>query len=579
MKVGKIARAYILYEEEEEMRTKKEAKMLLKKAVMSLVMMCVMLSMSITAFATEGSSADPRDSVLRLVLAYVGDDGTRIDYQAGTCFLINDEYVITNNHVVNVDDAVLTAMQQNFQLAEKPAANDPHIRLFLMVNNDMSIEATKHSNVFSEQMDFAAVKLSEKIYDRTPIALGDSDQVQVKDEVFAVGFPANSISTKDWNTSEDVSTVDGIISKLTEMHSADIFEHTAPLNYGNSGGPLLNDANEVIAINTGGIAIDAEQKNYSIQINQVKSALDTFGIAYSTSAGQMVSNDVNEEDKTDSNGAEDTTEEDTTDLLKNQLQSAINSAEALDTENSTEESVKILTDSISAGKGLVANDAATETELQTAIDNINTASTNLEEKPSTNIFLIVGIVAGVVVVVIIVVVVVVSNGKKKNKSQQRPMASTPMGGVPTPGTPMNGAPMGGMQTPAQPMPAAPMPPTDVLGAVGETSLLSAGETTLLSNNSAYMIRVKNGERISVNLPRFTIGRERSKVNYCVADNTSISRNHAAIVKKGADYYVVDQGAANLSFLNGTQLVPNKETLLKDRDKIKLAEEVFEFYIQ
>lgn len=41
----------------------------------------------------------------------------------------------------------------------------------------------------------------------------------------------------------------GIISKVTVTGKVDVIEHTASLNNGNSGGPLLNADNEVIGIN------------------------------------------------------------------------------------------------------------------------------------------------------------------------------------------------------------------------------------------------------------------------------------------------------------------------------------------
>ena len=76
-----------------------------------------------------------------------------------------------------------------------------------------------------------------------------------------MGFPEDSVQNKKFNTKEDVSISDGIISKVTVTGSVDIIEHTAPLNNGNSGGPLLNADNQVIGINE--FIID--QKNYSIQ--------------------------------------------------------------------------------------------------------------------------------------------------------------------------------------------------------------------------------------------------------------------------------------------------------------------------
>lgn len=133
----------------------------------------------------------------------------------------------------------------------------------------------------------------------------------------------------------------------------------------------------------------------------------------------------------------------------------------------------------------------------------------------------------------------------------------------------------------QPMPT-PVAPTMSQEGAGETTLLNqgAGETSILGGgaSSAYLVRRKNGQKIMVNVQNFKIGKERSRVNYCVSDNSSISRVHCEIVKRGADYYVVDKGATNFTFVNGIQLSPNTETLLSNNAVLKLSDEEFEFHL-
>ena len=77
---------------------------------------------------------------------------------------------------------------------------------------------------------------------------------------------------------------------------------------------------------------------------------------------------------------------------------------------------------------------------------------------------------------------------------------------------------------------------------------------------------------------FAIGKERRRVIYCVSYNTSVSRYHAIITKKGSDYYVADQKSSNFTYVNGVQLSPYQETLLTDRSTLKLSDEEFEFHL-
>lgn len=550
-------------------------KRITKKAAQILTLiiaLCMMLTMTLPVMAQDETNGlvateDPRDSIMLMTMGYEDDNGVYYAYKGGTCFLINDEYVLTNKHVVTLtSQEELDGLREMTGIADLQAS-DSHLKLYLYVNRDMKVAASMHDSVNSDDMDFAAVKLAEKIYDRKPVALGDSDVVQTKDTVYAMGFPADSVSTKDYNTKEDVSTVEGAVSKLTVTGNVDIIEHTAPLNLGNSGGPLLDEEDNVVGLNT----FIAGKKNYSIQINYIKKGLDTFGIPYVTGSAGAVPVDGKTDGTTgeDDNKTEEEQKPDNTAILA-ELQSALSDAKSVDTENYTEESVKVLDDCIGTAEAVLANSDAEAIEIQSATDDLNDAITDLEEKSGPNMMLIIIIAAAVILVVVIIIIVVVMSGKKKNAvSSQAPVPQLKPQQSQTPPSNSNAW--------AQP----PVQQETVPEGAGETTLLDAGagETTLLSNaGSAYLIRKKNGEKIAVNIQNFKLGKERKRVNYCISDNTSVSRVHCEIVKKGADYYVIDQGATNFTFVNGVQLSPHQETLLSDQSVLKLSDEEFEFHL-
>ena len=534
-----------------------------------------------TSVGTLTSTDDPRESVMLISLGYEDDAGNFYDYKWGTCFLINDEYVLTNKHVVTLTSDEFADFKDIFNVPDLEA-NDSHIKLYLYVNRDMRVNATMHDSVNSDDMDFAAVKLAEKIYDRKPVALGDSDQIQTRQTVYAMGYPSDSVSNKEYNTKEDVSTVDGTISKVTATGNVDIIEHTAPLNLGNSGGPLLDENNNVIGINT----FIAGNKNYSIQINAIKQGLDTFGIPY-------VDGPNIEIDPIDDGTGEavEPEEPDNTAILE-ELRSVIDEAKAIEADEAdtyTDESMTDLNDAIGAAETVLNKGSeATETEITGAIDDLNNAITNLEEKSGMNVILIAGIAAIVVIIIIIIIVVVAVSSSKKKKAGAQASTVPGQGGYPGgqggyPGG-AGAGPAPGSMPGAGPGPA-PTPasgPAPIPEGAGETTLLDAGagETTLLGAGAsgAYLLRKKNGEKIMLTHQNFKIGKERRRVDYCVADNTTVSRLHCEIVKRGADYYVVDQGSANYTYVNGVQLSPHKETLLSDLSILKLSDEEFEFHL-
>ena len=113
------------------------------------------------------------------------------------------------------------------------------------------------------------------------------------------------------------------------------------------------------------------------------------------------------------------------------------------------------------------------------------------------------------------------------------------------------------------------------GAMGETTVLGAAPVDAPKVNP-YLVRAKNNEKIPLNKPVFRIGKERSYVDYFIGDNTAISRSHANIVNHNGEFYVVDTNSTNHTYVNGTMIQSNVETRLENNDRLRLANEEFEF---
>ena len=89
---------------------------------------------------------------------------------------------------------------------------------------------------------------------------------------------------------------------------------------------------------------------------------------------------------------------------------------------------------------------------------------------------------------------------------------------------------------------------------------------------------KNNERIFIKKNNFKIGTEKKSVDYCITDNTAVSRMHAKIVKKNDIYFIVDNNSTNHTYLNDHAIKENFEMRLQDKSRIKLADEEFVFYM-
>lgn len=134
----------------------------------------------------------------------------------------------------------------------------------------------KGSVVWSNtDIDMALIKINEK--NLTYATLGDSDNIEVGENVYAIGNPIGFEFQR--------TVTSGIISALNrtikleengeEIYMEDLIQTDATINPGNSGGPLINIKGEVIGINTIKIT-SAEGIGFAVPINSVKSVIDSF---------------------------------------------------------------------------------------------------------------------------------------------------------------------------------------------------------------------------------------------------------------------------------------------------------------
>lgn len=562
------------------------------------MLVCLMFAPMQQVNAAEVSNQavqDARNGVLE-VTQVVTVDGVMIAYARGTGFLVGSDSgaqtVITNHHVVNsfpYESKSLRALVES-ELGVALASDVKIVsEIRVIVKRDVYVTAEIVNQ--SEAGDFAILKLEQPIYDRAPLQMADSSQVASTQQVYALGFPAavegawgssvgESIQLDAVYTADDVTVTDGTISKVTDSIGTgapiSTIVHNATISGGNSGGPLVTADGYVVGINTYQItdASTATGYYYSIEINEVTDVLDALGIEY-LSAGETA---ITTPEDTEMETEEVVTEpvEDNSALF-DELAALIDEVKEIDTAKMTEDSVMNFEDALEDAEDVCANADSTADELEDAIDNLTVAKNGLVEEKGGLSPVIIIVIAAVVIILIIVIVVVSMNNKKKKaeaeKEQQRRAAMSMNAAK----APINPTPAG-YQQPKPPINAMPM------GGDGseETGILNDGssETTVLGGGqsvpTAYLIRKKNNERITITKQVFKLGKERRKVDYCVSDNTNISRTHADIVYKNGEFYIVDNKATNGTSVNGASVAAGQERKIMNNDTIKLADEEFQF---
>jgi S1-C subfamily serine protease len=149
--------------------------------------------------------------------------GPQATSSLGSGFVVDrDGYIVTNYHVI--EDA--QEIEVNFSGDDRVPAT--------IVGSDPST-------------DLAVLKIDAQSRALTPLPLGNSDDVHVGDAVVAIGNPFGL----------ERSVTAGIVSALQRDITAPngytidkVIQTDAPINQGNSGGPLLNARGQVIGVNS-----------------------------------------------------------------------------------------------------------------------------------------------------------------------------------------------------------------------------------------------------------------------------------------------------------------------------------------
>jgi len=162
--------------------------------------------------------------------------GYRISSGSGV-IISSDGYIITNHHVVEDGSSFEVTLHDKRKLEAELIGSDP-------------------------TTDLALLKTDAR--DLKPITYGDSDEVEVGEWVLAVGNPFNLTSTV---TAGIVSAKARNINILQGSYAIESFIQTdAVVNPGNSGGALVNEAGELIGINTAIISESGGYEGYSFAI-------------------------------------------------------------------------------------------------------------------------------------------------------------------------------------------------------------------------------------------------------------------------------------------------------------------------
>jgi S1-C subfamily serine protease len=141
----------------------------------------------------------------------------------GSGFVLDKSgHLVTNYHVVQGADSIKVSFSNRDTVKATIVGTDPSTDL-----------AVLHVGVGASAL--------------TPLPLGNSDRAEVGDQVVAIGNPFGLVRTA---TAGIVSALQRNIQAPNTYTIDHVIQTDAPINHGNSGGPLLNSRGEVIGVNT-----------------------------------------------------------------------------------------------------------------------------------------------------------------------------------------------------------------------------------------------------------------------------------------------------------------------------------------
>jgi 2-alkenal reductase len=206
-----------------------------------------------------GNSFDPAAIYARtspgVVTVYSLFDGGQRSQGSG--FVVSgDGHVLTNSHVITTAGV------------RKRGASSVYV---VFADGDSLPATIVGWDVFN---DTGVLKLDPDAHRLTPIPLGDSDDAVVGEPVAAIGSPFGNENSLAVGV---VSAVSRSIPSLTSRYSvANAIQIDAPINHGNSGGPLLDARGRVIGINAQirSESGNAEGVGFAIPINSARRSME-----------------------------------------------------------------------------------------------------------------------------------------------------------------------------------------------------------------------------------------------------------------------------------------------------------------
>ena len=206
-------------------------------------------------FSPSSIYARRSPGVVTIVSVYGNDSGST---RQGSGFVVSPQgYILTNSHVITT-------------AGDTPVAQPADSVFIEFQDRDRAEAKIVGWDVFD---DVGLVKVDPSAHPLAPVPLGNSAAAVVGEPVAAIGSPFGNENSLAVGV---VSAVHRSVNSLTSSFNlVDAIQTDAPINHGNSGGPLFDARGRVIGINAqiNSTSGEAEGVGFAVPINSAKRSM------------------------------------------------------------------------------------------------------------------------------------------------------------------------------------------------------------------------------------------------------------------------------------------------------------------
>lgn len=480
------------------------------------------------------------------------------------CNQEGNTYVVTTYHSVAVTNEEKASYCEEKEIAAEE--NDLTNTIRIMIKGDVDVDVSVLTE--SEVQDYCILNVANVINEKSALRLGDVSDLKIGDPVYALGFSEDAAenNTTQYAADEVEIHMGNIQDTSASIGDAEWVQHSGVINYGNSGGALLDAEGYLIGLNNEKYTDSEINACYSLAINEIKEILDNYGIFYESKERDRALSELEKCYKR------------CTDLAESGQYKG--------------ESLEVLKQNLETVKNMIEESALSLEAIDNSIYLLEDSESKLEKKMplSRKIVYVLGVCCILLLGRLIQLIVVIrktsaakekkecikeKSGKKledKKPGKERSTKSESQSTVP--GRKIQGD-------------CSRTISVEHIEKEENTALLfqdeAEGDKTEVYNptediffrnaKKAELEQQRTGQMILITKPDFYLGKKPDMVDYAITDNKVVSRLHASINWVDGEYFIQDRESVNGTFVNGKQ-IGTEEVLLKNGDEIALANEIF-----